>query len=631
MSEVSDSPSKGDSDETQTSQDTFVCNSAGCNQKFASAKELEVHKCKHQMTLKLGPTKASNLSDVLPIDQTPTPTRFLQFGNQMGLFEELNPFDREFKTAQKETLTSKQRRTANVVHQLQAMNNSTKSKTPTTPNTDANMFQQPVHVITLTPSLSSPVGNLPVGGGQFFVPPLLPSPQGLIPALPGYTASSPMSVPVSMLSPSIMPFAPGLLPMHGMSPGMMADAQRALTKAMFAAVVSASSPTTSNVPLLTNPQDAYNNNNTSISDAASQPIIGNTNANLPRTGSLPSVAYVKQERPQSNSSVKSESTNQMSEVSPPLPAHQSQAMMHENYLQSQSMVMPPSVMVHLPNGQTTCIGIPTTSPPMAAGMVDLTSSITMPTMSNPTMQQALNNHQQANHPTLSMKSSSEFGSNSNLLDAKQKLKETLKSNNPALQHAITTQSMQMSVNSSNNSSSDQPKRRRGRQQQDVDPDIKRQRFLERNRAAASRCRSKKKNWVVGLESKAKTLSQTNVMLQNEITQLKDEIASLKQLLLSHRDCPITKMQQQSMAMAGINLNLEPSTTTTTTSTNNSGVKSENMPENYHQSLTSSLSSNSLDENYHNPNSQSSQHQQQPPVSSGQLYADLMSSSNTATS
>ena len=39
---------------------------------------------------------------ILFLDQTPTPTRFLHLGNQMGLFDELNPFDREFKTAQKE-------------------------------------------------------------------------------------------------------------------------------------------------------------------------------------------------------------------------------------------------------------------------------------------------------------------------------------------------------------------------------------------------------------------------------------------------------------------------------------------------------------------------------------------------
>ena len=36
------------------------------------------------------------------LDQTPTPTRFLHLGNQLGLFDELNPFDKEFKTAQKE-------------------------------------------------------------------------------------------------------------------------------------------------------------------------------------------------------------------------------------------------------------------------------------------------------------------------------------------------------------------------------------------------------------------------------------------------------------------------------------------------------------------------------------------------
>ena len=39
------------------------------------------------------------------LDQTPTPTRFLQYGNQVGLFDELtnpNPFDIDFKAAQKE-------------------------------------------------------------------------------------------------------------------------------------------------------------------------------------------------------------------------------------------------------------------------------------------------------------------------------------------------------------------------------------------------------------------------------------------------------------------------------------------------------------------------------------------------
>ncbi|CAG09974.1 unnamed protein product [Tetraodon nigroviridis] len=57
-----------------------------------------------------------------------------------------------------------------------------------------------------------------------------------------------------------------------------------------------------------------------------------------------------------------------------------------------------------------------------------------------------------------------------------------------------------------------------------DPDEKRRKFLERNRAAASRCRQKRKS---------------------EVTLLRNEVARLKQLLLAHKDCPVTAMQKKS--------------------------------------------------------------------------------------
>lgn len=47
---------------------------------------------------------------------------------------------------------------------------------------------------------------------------------------------------------------------------------------------------------------------------------------------------------------------------------------------------------------------------------------------------------------------------------------------------------------------------------DDDPDERRQRFLERNRAAASRCRQKRKLWVNSLEKKAEELTSMNVSL-----------------------------------------------------------------------------------------------------------------------
>lgn len=37
----------------------------------------------------------------------------------------------------------------------------------------------------------------------------------------------------------------------------------------------------------------------------------------------------------------------------------------------------------------------------------------------------------------------------------------------------------------------------------------------------------------------------NMSFQNEVSMLKNEVAQLKQLLLTHKDCPITAMQKES--------------------------------------------------------------------------------------
>lgn len=58
----------------------------------------------------------------------------------------------------------------------------------------------------------------------------------------------------------------------------------------------------------------------------------------------------------------------------------------------------------------------------------------------------------------------------------------------------------------------QPTGGRRRRGAEIDPDERRQRFLERNRAAASRCRQKRKVWVGSLERKAEDLATMNVSL-----------------------------------------------------------------------------------------------------------------------
>lgn len=66
---------------------------------------------------------------------------------------------------------------------------------------------------------------------------------------------------------------------------------------------------------------------------------------------------------------------------------------------------------------------------------------------------------------------------------------------------------------------------------DEDPDERRRKFLERNRAAATRCRQKRKVWVMSLEKKAEELTQTNMQLQVRPLSL---LQTLSQLVFS---CP----------------------------------------------------------------------------------------------
>ena len=81
-------------------------------------------------------------------------------------------------------------------------------------------------------------------------------------------------------------------------------------------------------------------------------------------------------------------------------------------------------------------------------------------------------------------------------------------------------------------------RKRGRKPDDEDPEIKRQKFLERNRAAASRCRAKKKQWVDNLEKKSKDMETVNSNLQQEVVMLRSEVQQLKSILIAHKDCPL---------------------------------------------------------------------------------------------
>lgn len=65
---------------------------------------------------------------------------------------------------------------------------------------------------------------------------------------------------------------------------------------------------------------------------------------------------------------------------------------------------------------------------------------------------------------------------------------------------------------------------------------KREKFLERNRLAASKCRQKKKEHTTQLESRFKEASEKRELLNAEISRLRSEVLGLKNEVLRHAQC-----------------------------------------------------------------------------------------------
>ena len=75
------------------------------------------------------------------------------------------------------------------------------------------------------------------------------------------------------------------------------------------------------------------------------------------------------------------------------------------------------------------------------------------------------------------------------------------------------------------------------------PDVRRSKFLERNRVAASKCRQKKKEWTQNLETRARELQKNNNNLRIMIQSLHEELFTLKEQCAEHSDCGCEAIQQ----------------------------------------------------------------------------------------
>ncbi|CCG84527.1 protein of unknown function [Taphrina deformans PYCC 5710] len=81
-------------------------------------------------------------------------------------------------------------------------------------------------------------------------------------------------------------------------------------------------------------------------------------------------------------------------------------------------------------------------------------------------------------------------------------------------------------------------------EEDADPSnsIKRSKFLERNRLAAAKCRTKKKRWTNNLEAAARQASQQTRELHAIVQNLRDEVMQHKTALMAHQGCDCHEVQ-----------------------------------------------------------------------------------------
>ncbi|KAI4243326.1 MAG: hypothetical protein L6R40_003498 [Gallowayella cf. fulva] len=73
-------------------------------------------------------------------------------------------------------------------------------------------------------------------------------------------------------------------------------------------------------------------------------------------------------------------------------------------------------------------------------------------------------------------------------------------------------------------------------------DVRRSKFLERNRVAASKCRQKKKEWTQNLENRARELQKENHSLRAMIDSMREEMLFIKGEMLKHSTCDCEQIQ-----------------------------------------------------------------------------------------
>ncbi|XP_041664915.1 cyclic AMP-responsive element-binding protein 5-like isoform X1 [Cheilinus undulatus] len=489
----------------------YVCGAPGCSQRFQLEEHLIIHRHKHEMTLKFPSIK----TDATFTDQTPTPTRFLQNCEEVGLFKEI---EEEFLQAEEE---EKCKQTLSHNGPSSCMN-----QQPLKPQLQLQHPQpQPQH-----PSLHHPQTH-PLQHPQPHGPLMGPScslaaQQALSCSQSGsvitqatstLTHSGPVPGPLSSLlhmrnrhRQPLPASLPGTLP----DPAMQgASAQHMPIEKQMSCLMGIPGPVHN--PSCSSPQRSKQ----TLGHHFPQHHPGMVSVNNPVTamGHMMDMMSQRHQAP----------PLQHHHPPPPPPHHHQQHHPHHQHHQAQLPAQ------HLPY-QPRCHA----PPPQHLG--------------SPHRHQL---HQSANVPHAQAHQSPpqhlhQGSPPAPPLSVPPQLSPIAQQMQPA-QSSHSQHAVQAGGSCSGAGGGGGGNRRRRTTEQD--PDERRQKFLERNRAAATRCRQKRKLWVSSLEKKAEELTHTNLQLQNEVTSLRSEVGQLKQILLTHKDCPVTARQReaQGFSTAGV--------------------------------------------------------------------------------
>ncbi|XP_068567085.1 cyclic AMP-responsive element-binding protein 5-like isoform X2 [Cebidichthys violaceus] len=460
---------------------TYVCGAPGCSQRFQLEEHLVIHRRKHEMSLKFSSIK----TDTAFTDQTPTPTRFLQNCEEVGLFKEI---EEEFLQAQEEE-KSKQRLSHNgpaPCMNQQQLKPQLQLQHP--PQPQHPQPQPPLHHPQTHP-LQHPHSHGPLLGPSCSLAAqqaLSSSQSGSVITQASSTLTHSGPVPGSLSSllqmrnrqtQPLPASLPGTLP----DPAMQgASAQHMPIEKQMSCIMGIPGP--GHNPSCSSPQRSkqalghHFQQHHPAMVAINNPVtsMGHMMEMMSQRHQAPPLQHHHHHPHHAQLQTPPLTFQQRCHASPPQHVGSS----HGHHAQAHQAPPP-----HLHQG----------SPPAPP--------LSVPAQLSPVAQQM-----QSSHPSHS-------------------------------QHAV-----QAGGSCSGGGGGGGGNRRRRTSEQD--PDERRQKFLERNRAAATRCRQKRKVWVSSLEKKAEELTHTNLQLQNEVTSLRSEVGQLKQILLTHKDCPVTARQRE---------------------------------------------------------------------------------------